>query len=581
MQHSTPAAPAVRETLERMLASETFGRSERARELLRYLVERQLAGEADRLKGFAIAIDVFGRDADFDPSTDAVVRVQAGRLRELLGQYFAAEGSAEPVRISIPRGSYVPTYEVVDAIEGGRATGTDGAESPKPAEGPRRLRRRAIVASMPSTMRQLHLFWASITLVIVMLGVVIVRQGALSPTYPGDLAGVETAVATSSIAGVVSPTALPTVYIDVEAKGPQAERVAASLRSGLSGFDTIDFIGREVDGRPPQPVSATSFVFRILAQPDDDGILLELQNLATGRVLLSRRLQPATTEPARLEDRLAGILTNTVPAAGTIYNYIEQNDLQEGLTRCLLLDEKYYLDPNADTHGRAYRCLESLIRAGAKSPLIFSEIASLHMEAVTKHFPYPAGANADEAVAFVRKAVQIGSTSASVHRANGYLDAQLGKTEAAIDWMHKAYELNTYDLGMGAAYGYSLIFAGHYAEGTPILARAIEASSARPTWWDFGLFAGKFMLGDMEGARRAADALTTTHPKSHYLAARIISATANGDRDQARALSALLTSEFPNFAADPRKVFLERNYPADLTDRLVKALRDAGIPNAS
>ena len=66
MQHSTPAAPAVRETLERMLASDTFGRSERARELLRYLVERQQAGEADRLKGFAIAVDVFGKDNDLD-----------------------------------------------------------------------------------------------------------------------------------------------------------------------------------------------------------------------------------------------------------------------------------------------------------------------------------------------------------------------------------------------------------------------------------------------------------------------------------------------------------------------------------
>ena len=80
----------MRETLERILTSETFGRSERARNLLRYLVEQEQAGHADRLKGFAIAVDVFGKDTDFDPSTDAVVRVQAGRLRELL----AAHGTA-------------------------------------------------------------------------------------------------------------------------------------------------------------------------------------------------------------------------------------------------------------------------------------------------------------------------------------------------------------------------------------------------------------------------------------------------------------------------------------------------------
>ncbi|TGU42533.1 hypothetical protein EN795_35260, partial [bacterium M00.F.Ca.ET.152.01.1.1] len=102
----------MRETLERLLASETFGRSERARRLLRYLVEREQAGEADRLKGVSIAMDVFGKDGDFDASTDAVVRVQAGRLRELLDQYFANEGIAEPVRIAIPRGGYVPSYEL-------------------------------------------------------------------------------------------------------------------------------------------------------------------------------------------------------------------------------------------------------------------------------------------------------------------------------------------------------------------------------------------------------------------------------------------------------------------------------------
>ena len=84
----------MRDLLGRILSSETFKRSERARSLLAYLVEREQAGEADRLKGYAIAVDVFGRDEEFDSSTDAVVRVQAGRLRELLGHYYETEGCA-------------------------------------------------------------------------------------------------------------------------------------------------------------------------------------------------------------------------------------------------------------------------------------------------------------------------------------------------------------------------------------------------------------------------------------------------------------------------------------------------------
>jgi len=580
LQHSTPAAPAVRETLERLLASETFGRSERARALLRYLVERQLSGEANRLKEFSIAVDVFGKDAGFDSSTDAVVRVQVGRLRDLLNQYFAAEGASEPTRIAIPRGSYVPLYEenrtVLPPLDSTPDVST--VAEPNPAVPAAPDGRHGLIGIFAPRQGK-RFFWGVGAATVVALGVVAAYQNDFLRAGDASVAAVEAAVATSSIARVPSPVALPTIYLDVAAKGAEADRVAALLRAGLSGFDTIDFIGRNTND--PDPTSAeTSFVFHVLPEPTEGGITLELQNRATGRVLLSRRLRAASIEPAGLDDRIAGILTATIQASGTIYNYIEQNNLQGGLTRCLLLDEKYYLDQNAGTHENAYRCLEALIGQGVKSPLVYSEAASLHLEAVTKHYPYPSDATADQAIALARHAVQIGSTSASVHRSYGYLNSRLGKADAAIRWMRKAYELNTYDLGMGAAYGYALIFAGKYAEGTPILERAVEASSARPTWWDFGLFAGKLMLDDMAGAKRASDALTTTQLKSHYLSARIISAAATGDISQARKLGETLTTQFPLFAADPRKVFMERNYPADLTERLVKALRDAGIPNA-
>ena len=134
---------------------------------------------------------------------------------------------------------------------------------------------------------------------------------------------------------------------------------------------------------------------------------------------------------------------------------------------------------------------------------------------------------------------------------------------------------------MAAGYGYGLIFAGKYAEGTPIMAHAVEASSGHPTWWDFGLFAGEFMLGDMGKAMAASIALRTTDTKSHYLAARLISAKAVGQERLATRLLNELNTKFPKFVADPRATFVERRYPADLTNRLVEALRAAGLGNPS
>ncbi|AZV20450.1 hypothetical protein [Mesorhizobium sp. M7A.F.Ce.TU.012.03.2.1] len=591
MQHATPAAPAVRETLERLLASQTFGRSERARKLLRYLVEREQAGEADRLKGFSIAMDVFGKDGDFDPSTDAVVRVQAGRLRELLQHYFANEGIAEPVRIAIPRGGYVPAYElnairlpdIAEAVPELRLDGAASADrSNEAGTGMLEAMSLASVPSSPapSVARHLRFFWMAIALVIAMLGVLILRQGSTALLAGGDISAMpEIAGATASITASARADALPQVYIGLKADGPDASRVAASLRAGLSGFNTIDFIGRDTVGDPAD--DATSFIFDVLSGPDAGDITIELQSMASGRVLLSRNLTPADSAPAAVEDRIADMLSSALPASGTIYNYIEQTGTPNGLTQCLLLNGKYYLDQNARTHEAAYRCLEKLANGGTKSSLVYSELASLHLEAVSDHYAYPPSATIETAVEFAHRGVQMGPTSPYAHRSYGYVSSRLGNTDEAIRWMRKAYELNPYDLGMAAAYGYRLIFAGRYAEGTPILDHAAETFSGHPTWWDYGLFVGELMLGDMNKAVAASMALRTTATKSHYLAARLIGAKAAGQDHLVSTLLKQLTTEFPKFAADPRATFVERKYPADLTDRLVQALRAAGLGSPS
>lgn len=581
MQPATPAAPAVRETLERLLSSETFSRSERARELLRYLVESEQAGESDRLKGFTIAVDVFGKDTGFDPSTDALVRVQAGRLRELLQQYFSTEGASEPIRIVIPRGGYVPAYETRDRVPApaGETSEEQRTANAAPPVGEGR-EPAAAPPSQVSIRRQLQFMWTAIVLLVTAVGALLVRPGDGPLPIQIDAMPAEPAVATSSIAQVAVDEALPVVYIALKDDSPAGGRVSAALRSGLSGFDTIDFIGREADLAPAHP-GETSFVFEVLPGPASGAVTVELQNVGSGRVLMSRNLTLEDTDPAEVEDKVAGMLSSTVPASGIIYGYIDQLGLEKGLVACLLLNDAYYLDQNAGTHEAAYRCLETMADAGAKSPLVYSELAVLHLEAVTDGYAYPPGASAETALTLAHRALQIAATSPYAHRAYGYINSRIGNSAESIRWMRKAYELNTYDLSMAAAYGYGLIFAGDYIAGTPIIQRAVEESSAHPTWWDYGLFLGAFMVGDRDMAARATQALTPTEMKSHYLAARVLAARFAGDDALARALVDELTARFPKFAADPRKVFAERRYPADLTDRLVEALRDAGLGSAT
>jgi TolB-like protein len=97
--------------LERLLASDAFDASERNRRFLRFIVEETINGRSDRLKGYTIALAVFDRDSEFDPQTDPVVRIEAGRLRRSLERYYLTEGARSEIRIMIPKGRYIPEFE--------------------------------------------------------------------------------------------------------------------------------------------------------------------------------------------------------------------------------------------------------------------------------------------------------------------------------------------------------------------------------------------------------------------------------------------------------------------------------------
>jgi adenylate cyclase len=107
-----PSAEDVQNQLGRLLASAIFANADRMSRFLRYVVERTLAGEADRLKEYAIGIDVFDRTDQYDPRVDSIVRVEAARLRSKVEEYYSREGLDDPVVIRLRRGSYVPVFEV-------------------------------------------------------------------------------------------------------------------------------------------------------------------------------------------------------------------------------------------------------------------------------------------------------------------------------------------------------------------------------------------------------------------------------------------------------------------------------------
>lgn len=99
----------VMRALEEILASAAFRQSDRQRRFLRFVVEEELAGRGGQIGQFLIAEEVFDRDASFDPATDAIVRVEARRLRGKLTEYYADDANPlSEVVIDLPKGRYRP-----------------------------------------------------------------------------------------------------------------------------------------------------------------------------------------------------------------------------------------------------------------------------------------------------------------------------------------------------------------------------------------------------------------------------------------------------------------------------------------
>src|SRR5215469_6727086 len=131
------SADGIRAHLSAILTSAVFSKADRISRFLRYTVEESLGGRASRISEYSIGVEVYGRPATFDARLDSIVRVEAGRLRSKLREYYETEGKSSPIRIEFPKGGYTPVFKEAAA-----------ASPPEPrvsAPDPRSLRALAVL----------------------------------------------------------------------------------------------------------------------------------------------------------------------------------------------------------------------------------------------------------------------------------------------------------------------------------------------------------------------------------------------------------------------------------------------------
>jgi TolB-like protein len=111
-KNTTIPTELIQRQLDLILRCEEIGNSPVLAKFLEFVVLEKLAGHEDEIKEYTIGVKALGRPFDFNPQLDAIVRIHAGRLRRIILQYYQGQGKEDPIQIIIPKGTYIPHFEV-------------------------------------------------------------------------------------------------------------------------------------------------------------------------------------------------------------------------------------------------------------------------------------------------------------------------------------------------------------------------------------------------------------------------------------------------------------------------------------
>ena len=567
----------IRAALAEIQACASFVASRQLSAFLSYVVEKALAGEADRIKAYSIATEALGRQETFDPASDPIVRVEAGRLRKALDAYYRAEGIDAGIRITVPRGSYVPRFERGAA----QPSRTELVEDvlPAPVEGealsPANLLPQ--VATHPWGFRlAAGLLVGAVLLAFGMSGGPrLLAELGMAQASIGDTAGNASAVGARLPA--TKPQA-PRIFVapfavkDETSLGISGSQFSVMLATAMSRFDEVTVVTR-ADGDADYQVSG-----RLSSGVTGISVSTMLTNRATGRVIWSSQmtLPRNPIRPSATINELTDAIATAIaqPYGVVLSDRLTRSDLPDDGFPCVIRSFNFWQSYTPKSHADVKACLEELTQRFPTYALSYAQLTLLYLsEGAVAVDPDRLTDAIDRAVKASALAVQLAPTSARAMQALQFTYYSTGQIQRAIEAGNRAMLLNPLDTDIRASQGQVLIVAGRYQLGQRLIEEAASSNTAYPPWYDLYLALAAFQGGKTETLRKLMGRVDLPdHPLAALL--EIIAASNPTARDAA---AARMRARYPAMAADPAAV-LNRVLPnPELVDKLVAAARQAGL----
>jgi adenylate cyclase len=524
---------AVRDQLRRIVGCRGFDASKRNRLFLHYIVEETLAGRGGRIKAYTIATTVFGRDKDFDPQLDSIVRIEAGRLRRSLERYYFTAGEKDPIRIMIPTGSYVPSFEAV-----GPMAPASGPPSSADRRQPGKQGRTIFVmpfeedGDQPLSQR----FTRGFT-----------RQVIVGLTRFTDLFvfGPET---TFSYGGAAD---------------------LARLRMDL-GIDFLLMGG--------MTVSADRF-----------GVEALLIDARTGRHLwgesFERSLQ--ANEIVRMRDEVANRVVRTLAQPyGVLFSNVARDTdetLPDNLTSYDWVIQFYRYCRKYD------RALFEPVRAGLEQAIVndpdYAEAFACLSQVYSNAFRFGhdvSGVTADpvqRAVALARRAIELAPNASRGHHALALARWFAGDVNGSLEALETSRALNPNDTDVMADLGWRYAMLADWEKAVPLLEESFARNPAEPSTYRMGLFLYHYVHGRYEEALIEARRIDAPHVVHGFMAVAMAAAQLGRRRETDAAVRAMLAID-PNCGDHVVADLSGRNLHPDLIRIVVDGLREAGLPGS-
>ena len=573
----TPAQ--ARDALARVTGSAQLRPMSQLAAFLNFIVLRTLEGREKEIKGYTIAVEALGRPESFDPLIDPIVRVEAGRLRKALADYYAGPGRDDPVRIEVPRGSYVPRFvralpELDLAEKAGAMVVQPGPAHPPPVAVPP-------PASPPAPWLGARRLAAAALLILLAAGgaLMSLRMGSPPPAPPAE-PGAEIAGNTNFA------RTLPVLRLEsVTGADPQVGAVSADfqmmLSDALARFDEFAVVDLDAMERTGGQKPPATYVIEHRGVRQGDVVMASLRviHAATGRVVWSTAEDQAVSmldRPRELRELARRVSVRLAQPYGVIHADLRGAYAPPHPMACITRAYDYWLAPSEALHAKARDCLETVARDNPAFHPAWALLAFLHLDEHRIGYNRRDARPLDRAQAAAQRAMALAPESARAAQAMMAVLMVRGEVEEAIRLGFTAVRRNPFDTDILADVGARLTQAGRGIEGRPLLLRAADLNAARPPWHEFYLF-----LSARDGNDKAAMAQSINMLRGSEaplaLLALAIGAADRGDRAESRAAIRRLTELSPVFRQDAG-AFLDRAFFAPpVRASILAALGEGGL----